>query len=623
VARLSPLRTVLGGVLLAVLAAGCAAPVGVTRLSPRQEYRNLVSNALTAGRLSDETQIVLRRHNLSDVFDDEPPTAILQLRGDLLAGNAGNDEIFALAEMSSLYAQEAQSPAHALASSLYAYAFLFPDDPADRPQAIDPRYRWACDIYAAGLIQGLRDPDGSTLDFASGPYPLPFGTLVIDFDAADLVWGDRVLTKFVPVAEYEVDGMRNRYRHPGIGVALAATTTRSTEDGNDLIAEKIRAPATAVLRLAHPQRQIVEAEVHGTLDVFSDATEVEIQGEAVPLEIDRTAPIASTLVETAFWKQEVTLFLGDALGVRKPSRLGMIEPYRPGRIPVVFVHGTASSPARWADTVNDLLDDERIRDHYQFFFFVYDSGNPIAYSALMLRRALQSAVHELDPEGRDPCLRDMVVIGHSQGGLLTKMTAIDSGDVFWKNVSTLPFDDVRMSEKSRTLLRDGLFVQPLPFVTRVVFVSTPHRGSYLASSDYLRRLLAKMISMPREVTRATADLVGATDPSLRMATLQRMPTSIDNMSPGQPFINALASVPVAPGVHAHSIIPVEGYGPLEDETDGVVAYRSAHLDGVDSEVVIRGSSHSTQANPLTVEEIRRILLLHLEQSGCNGPPVVK
>jgi hypothetical protein len=93
------------------------------------------------------------------------------------------------------------------------------------------------------------------------------------------------------------------------------------------------------------------------------------------------------------------------------------------------------------------------------------------------------------------------------------------------------------------------------------------------------------------------------------------------MSPGNPAIEALRAIPVAPGIHAHSIIPTLQDGPLDSRNDGVVEYKSAHIDGVDSEAVIEHSDHSTQSNPLTVREVRRILLEHLMNAcpkGCEA-----
>ena len=45
--------------------------------------------------------------------------------------------------------------------------------------------------------------------------------------------------------------------------------------------------------------------------------------------------------------------------------------------------------------------------------------------------------------------------------------------------------------------------------------------------------------------------------------------------------------------------------------DGVVKYTSAHVDYAESEFIVR-SGHSCQDNPLTIEEVRRILLENLE-----------
>jgi hypothetical protein len=153
----------------------------------------------------------------------------------------------------------------------------------------------------------------------------------------------------------------------------------------------------------------------------------------------------------------------------------------------------------------------------------------------------------------------------------------------------------------------------------VIFVSTPHRGSYLASYELVGRIAARLISMPRDLVSVSADLIGG--PSRRAFKMQRIPTSLDNMSPTQPFIKTLSALPVSPGVPAHSIIPVVGDGPLEDEVDGVVAYQSAHIDDVESEVVIHHSSHSTQADPRTVDEVRRILLLHAQEADCGQQPL--
>jgi hypothetical protein len=208
----------------------------------------------------------------------------------------------------------------------------------------------------------------------------------------------------------------------------------------------------------------------------------------------------------------------------------------------------------------------------------------------------------------------MVVLGHSQGGLLTKMTAIDSGDVFWRGISSKPFDEVKLAADDKELLRNVAFVKPLPFVRRVMFLATPHRGSYLAGPQIVRRLAQRLVRLPSDVVRVGADLA-TLNPTGALAS-GRVATSIDNMSPGHPFIKALAGIPVTPGVSPHSIISVDGDDPLDEAGDGVVKYRSAHVEPVESELIVQSAHSGMQDKAATIEEVRRILLEHSAKSVC-------
>jgi pimeloyl-ACP methyl ester carboxylesterase len=425
-----------------------------------------------------------------------------------------------------------------------------------------------------------------------------------------------------PVAEIEVRGLRNRYRRPGLGAPLAAKT-RPLPGAAPVVPVPplMRVPLTAVIRIDSPLEGLRTGDLRARLDLFAslDTETIEIDGRAIPLEAEPTAALAASLAESQFWKREIQVFLGNAIGVRKESALFGIRPYRNGRIPVVFVHGTASSAARWADMVNDLGADARLRERYAFWFFSYDSGNPIAYSGHQLRDALAQAVARADPDGDDPCARDMVVMGHSQGGLLTKLTAIDSGGAFWANITSKPFDELKLAPDDKELLRKVLFVKPLPFVREIIFLATPQRGSYLAGPQIVRRLAEYFVRLPSEVVRVGASAATLASAGTTGLTLNRVPTSIDNMSPGHPFIKALAGIPVSGEVTAHSIIAVDGDAPLDRAGDGVVKYQSAHVEDVESELIVRSPHSGMQAAPATIEEVRRILLAHSERSACPVP----
>ncbi|HEX2929596.1 MAG TPA: alpha/beta fold hydrolase, partial [Candidatus Binatia bacterium] len=279
----------------------------------------------------------------------------------------------------------------------------------------------------------------------------------------------------------------------------------------------------------------------------------------------------------------------------------------PGEIPVVLVHGTASSPARWADLYNEITRDPTLQNGFQIWLFQYNTGQPILYSEMLLRRALTNVLRELDPDGKDPALRRMVVIGHSQGGLLTKLLTVKSGNRFWENVSRAPFDKVEMVQETRDLLREGMFLEPFPSVERVIFIATPHRGSYQATGWGLN-LAKRLINLPGALVSQFQVLLK--QQQFAELGMSQPPTAVENMSPGNPFLRALNDLPIDPAIKAHSIIAVQGGPPFIGKTDGVVAYESAHIDGVESEAVIN-SGHSTQSHPDTTIEVRRILREHI------------
>jgi hypothetical protein len=197
------------------------------------------------------------------------------------------------------------------------------------------------------------------------------------------------------------------------------------------------------------------------------------------------------------------------------------------------------------------------------------------------------------------------------------MTAIDSGDAFWRNITDTPFEEAKLRDDDRELLRNVAFVKPLPFVRRVIYLATPHGGSYLAGPQIVRRLAQRLVRLPSDVVRVGADLA-TLNPTGALAS-GRIATSIDNMSPGHPFIKALSGIPVSPRVTAHSIISVDDDEPLEKSGDGVVKYESAHVEGVESELIVRSPHSGMQAKAETVEEVRRIFLEHSATSACPVP----
>ena len=607
-------------VLLMLFLAGCTTPVSVDRSDPRDVQRELTSNVISTNQLSGPTEIVLRREDLSDAFRRYPEAAIAALHGIAVAGPDNPDLLFALSELSFRHAEDSGKQSYYLAASVYAWAFLFPADPSLRPSAFDPRTRTATDLYNRGLTSAFASADRSRVELRSGTFDLPFGAIDIAFDTNSARWGDLALTAFVPADELHISGLQNRYRQRGIGAPLAAETAAPTANGGFQITPTVKVPMTALLRIDPTQAALAQGRLRGTLTLYSafDPSSVQITGETVPLEVDTSAAFVYGLSDPKIWQSEFAGFLSGDYFDKDRSPIDGLEPYRPGQIPVIFIHGTGSSSGRWADLINDLQSDPAIREHFQFWTYSYSTGNPTAFSALRLRDAIDETLHAIDPQGKDPALKQIVLVGHSQGGLIAKYLVIDSGSKIWDAASTKPIDELNISPELRDLLRRATFVTPMPQVTRVIFIATPQRGSYVAGST-VGQLLGRLVTLPLTLATTLGEAVTGNQDALTMRPAGGGFGSVWSMTPSNPVLQAFAAIPVAPTVSAHSIIAVQGDGPVETGNDGVVTYKSAHIDEAKSELVVR-SGHSVQANPHTVAEVRRILLLHLAQACLTGCP---
>jgi hypothetical protein len=597
-----------GALALLLLAAGCATPIGVTFVDPRIGYESLTANVLSAERPSSFSARELMNFNLYQRFEDEPEKALAELHAGL-APNGDEDRLFALAELSFAYAQSSGDRSYHLAAAVYAYAFLLPGQHGTPPRAIDPRARWAVDIYNQALTRAAMVDEKPVP--RGGNFRLPFGEISVEFNENDLIWAGYRLKDFVAASDIEVRGLRNRYRIPGVGAPLAASLeplSGTASKGHERIPPRLKVPVTAFLRLDDPRGALASGKLKGKLEFYTpdSARAVNIFGVDVPIEYETTTALALTLEGAPVWDFEIAGFrsgdftIGDA---NLRQGLFMLHPHRAGRMPLVLVHGTASSPARWAELINELENDPRFWQNYEIWLFMYNTGNPIAYSALLLREALVNLVAELDPEGKDSGIKNIVVAGHSQGGLLTKMMVIDSDMKLWP--FSVPAEELDVSSETRDLLTRGLIFKPLPFVKEVIFIATPHRGSYQALG-LLGDLASWLVNLPGRFTKMSLDILTLQKQGAFLGPFTGIPTSITNMNPNNRFIQSLSAIPISDGVAAHSIIAVEGDGPPEKGDDGVVKYSSAHIDGVVSEKIVR-SSHSTQGHPETIQEVKRIL----------------
>jgi pimeloyl-ACP methyl ester carboxylesterase len=395
---------------------------------------------------------------------------------------------------------------------------------------------------------------------------------------------------------------------------------------HDFLPPRQSLSATAVLRFAMPGEPAFPEKLVGPAAVLDLVNPVEVARVRIgpwrpPVAADLTSPLLDML-EGVPKRSNVQGFLQPFRRTTSLPRLEMLEPYVPGKIPVIFIHGLASDEGTWFEMLNELRTWPAFHRCFTPWVFHYPTGAPFLPASSQLRKQLGRLIRQLDPSGTNAALRQIVLVGHSMGGLHTKMMAVHSGNRFWDAVCTKPFDQVAMSGKLRERMRESFFFEPIPQVRRVVFIATPHGGSSWATRA-VGKLASAAVQQPEQIRAVHDELISANPPGTFYPYFEeRLPTTIDTLEPDSPLLAALRSLPVAAGVVSHTIV---GTGHLTDgleDGDGVVSVPSARASGVVSERFVPATHTTVHHRPETVEEIVAILSAHAADAGFTDIPAM-
>ena len=525
------------------------------------------------------------------------------------------------------------------ASVAHAYMYLLDERFTHERNEYDPQYRRACDLYNGALEGalrivaaegGLRPGHVLTVDTGQGEFDIH-----VDVKGR---WQVDEIERFEFASDYEVNGLANHFHTFGLGVPLIAVRkTAATEQVTErFYPPNLTFPITAFLHVSPPQ-QHANGDPHceqcdtvgGCTLTLYDPLETTVIADwrtrqPIPLESDLSVPLAYFLNQPAFAQGDLKNniaylgFLNPNAG-QKVQGLYMLEPYDPHKIPVVFVHGLASSPVTWTEMYNDLRASPEIGKSYQFWFYFYPTGQPFWVSATQLRQDLANSLRDLDPHNAAPQLDEMVLIGHSMGGLLSKLQMIESRDDYWRLVSDRPPEELQGDDEARLALLSALYFRPSPSVKRVVTIGTPHRGSNFANP--LTRTFTRLISeMPNRLVDTKWQLVRDNPDFFTRTELITMDTGVDSLVPGSPFLPLMLESPPAPWVKHHNILGVveEEQDFLrriaDEEGDGVVSQASASIPEAESEIVVPAGHTAIHQNPKAIREVQRILRQHLRET---------
>lgn len=411
------------------------------------------------------------------------------------------------------------------------------------------------------------------------------------------------LYDFTPADQFDIHGtyMTERPIREGIGAPLVAVGKEMNKNAEkDFSIPRVYYGVTAVVRF-EGRRAVISLE-----DPLA-TEEVSLGGHHYSLAADFSVPIAVMLASNDPKKLEIARLLHPEK-YAETARIARLQPYDPNKTVILIIHGLADSPATWAPMINNLRSDKEIRQNYQFWFYSYPSGYPYPHSAAILRRELDAI------QQRFPLRKEMVVVGHSMGGCISRLLITDTTDEkLWLSLVKKPPGQVQLSADSRRLFTEALIFKNRPEIGRVVFIAAPLRGSDLASR-WMGRLGSMLVKSPARLLKAGNDAMKIASFQGDDLRLNRIPNSVDTLAPNNRFVRAIQTMPIVPGVPYHVISGDRGKGGHPDKTppvksDGVVPYWSSHMDGAQSELVVP-SAHSAHQNPQAIAEVKRILKLN-------------
>lgn len=458
--------------------------------------------------------------------------------------------------------------------------------------------------YNARLLTLLRR---LRYDVIQSGRPLPPGLELVHEGAPPGRRLEQMYDDIVPAADVRTDSLKEHYVVPGVGVPLVGVIPAAKIHHGDMVqhfqSRGTVSTLTAVLEFprsagARPRLRLIPRHTSEL---------VRAGRRSYPLAGDFSAPIE------IYWNL-TDIKSGRYLGLLNPQKLrdttGLtcMERYNPQKIPVILTHGLASSAATFNNLVNRLLADPTIRHNYQFWYFNYPTGIAWSITAAQHRQALQEVRQHFDPKHTNRHWDHMVLIGHSMGGLITRLNQTLPTQV---NPADLP----KGLARSTTLLPALYNFRPLR-AGQVVYMATPHRGAPIAGNVFVLGLM-RLVHLPQTLAHEVYTIATLQEDNIiaHPGRVVKWFTSIGQLSPTSADIVALRMRPVL-AVPTHSIIGDRGRKNSPRSSDGIVPYWSSHLPWGSESIV--PADHSVQDIPEAAEDLKRILHTHLSRTRSKA-----
>jgi pimeloyl-ACP methyl ester carboxylesterase len=521
----------------------------------------------------------------------------------------------------------------------YSYAYLFKTERQPQERIFDNRQVQIRDFYNQALtklvnVHSLRNPSTNispTIKIGKSIY-------TIDIQSYQRIQNMQ-LEKFISSYNMNFSGLRAINRRDGFGsdfVAVYPSGDTSKLENKYILdplsfdypkginpnIHKARYLAATIIAQPKKNNATIDDVLHSPnfeIKVYDpyNTEKVNIAGKPYSLAANFSAPYGLWLAENNLGAAAYLTLIDRDQHLTMPH-LYMLEPYNPNKKVIVLVHGLASSPEAWIAVTNDIMGDPVLREHYQVWQVFYSTNMPILESRFQIYALLKQAFGSLN--SKDAASKDAVLIGHSMGGIISRLLVSDA------DISKQALEMMNNRQQSRLrkhpVIGERLKMRPIENFDRAIFLAAPHRGTDFADR-WFTLAARKIIKLPATFLTTLTDTLTSNDADLKdfvkTLTNEVIQNGPSDLSKKSKFMELTSDIPPEKDLVFHSIM---GNITKSDDpntiTDGIVPYKSAHLDGAVSEKIFTGG-HSIQETPEAVLELRRILRQHLVDHGLYKP----
>ena len=521
----------------------------------------------------------------------------------------------------------------------YSYAYMFKTQRGPEDRIFDNRQVQIRDFYNLAIAKlssaySLRHPQkevGQQIKVGQSIYQLDFSNYPL--------LKDQKIEQLMSSYNLNFSGLRSINRRDGFGsefVLVLPDANDQQKESNKYILDPLHfSYASGVNPNIHKARYLAAtftAEPKSATSVNDILTkpefviraydpykyeQIQLAGKNYPLAANFSTPYGLWLAQNNLGKAAYLTLIDRDNRLTMPH-LYMLEPYNPNKKVIVLVHGLASSPEAWIRLTNDIMGDKVLRENYQVWQVFYSTNMPITESRFQIYALLKQSFAQVNANAS--AKNDAVLIGHSMGGIIARLLVSDA-DVTQKALSMMSNRQLN-KYKNVPIVSQRMNIQDIPNFSRAIFLSAPHHGTAYADL-WFTRAARKVIKLPGAFLTAVGDTLQSQEhdfsdlaKQIDQGLIQNGPSDLSYKSK---FMVLTSNIVPRKGLLFHSIM---GNNTDSNDpnviTDGVVPYKSAHLDCAVSEKIIKGG-HSIQETPEAVLELRRILRLHLMQLGLYKP----